>query len=400
MKHGHLSRYFEGVAAKLLSAVETRPSISHQHEFNGVQQLKQLFGTPRKIFDARFIYLGEDEDDFVSVDSTVTWYDSRENHPKRTEHRLYYLTTAVSEMASEGDLLVIGKRPRGNLLVLIVAAGTTAESQIRWLFGLQGDEKGRFTVVSIEDSRDVPLDLASRFVLEELGIEIESGDDFLELVLDRFSTGFPTTAIFSSFARESLRDVFAKDDPDRALVAWMEREEILFRTLERHFVADRISRGFGSDVDAFIDFSLSVQNRRKARAGFALENHLECIFKDHEVRYSRGAKTEENARPDFLFPGSREYRDVSFPSNRLRMLGVKSSCKERWRQVLAEADRIKIKHLLTLEPSISGSQTDEMQKNNLRLVLPKSLHKTYAPKQQVWLMNVADFIHSTKALTH
>ena len=59
-------------------------------------------------------------------------------------------------------------------------------------------------------------------------------------------------------------------------------------------------------------------------------------------------------------------------------MGVKSTCINRWRQVLAEADRIDHKHLLTLEASISRHQTDEMQAKNLQLVLPRGLHETYA----------------------
>lgn len=43
------------------------------------------------------------------------------------------------------------------------------------------------------------------------------------------------------------------------------------------------------------------------------------------------------------------------------MLGVKSTCKDRWRQVLSEAKRIDNKHLATLEPGISENQTAEMQ---------------------------------------
>lgn len=176
------------------------------------------------------------------------------------------------------------------------------------------------------------------------------------------------------------------------------RPLLLFRTLERHLVVDRISRGFGKDVDGFIEFSLSIQNRRKARAGFALENHIEQILREHRVRYSRGALTEGRARPDFLFPGRREYHDTSYPVSRLRMLGVKSSCKERWRQVLAEADRIRAKHLLTLEPGISEGQTAEMRKNDLRLVLPRSLHSTYNARQRDWLMDVSGFIGDVKSV--
>lgn len=73
------------------------------------------------------------------------------------------------------------------------------------------------------------------------------------------------------------------------------------------------------------------------------------------------------------------------------MLGVKSTCKDRWRQVLAEADRIEHKHLLTLEASISKHQTDEMRAKNLQLVLPRGLHETYMPEQQAWLMDISSF---------
>ena len=74
------------------------------------------------------------------------------------------------------------------------------------------------------------------------------------------------------------------------------------------------------------------------------------------------------------------------------MLGVKSTCKDRWRQVLTEADRIKEKHLLTLEAAISTNQTNEMKNRNLQLVIPKAIHETYLPEQQNYIMSVFDFI--------
>lgn len=74
------------------------------------------------------------------------------------------------------------------------------------------------------------------------------------------------------------------------------------------------------------------------------------------------------------------------------MLGVKTSAKERWRQVLAEADRIDNKHLITLEPAISKNQTDEMIAQNLQLVLPQPLMETYTEEQQADLITLSDFI--------
>lgn len=186
------------------------------------------------------------------------------------------------------------------------------------------------------------------------------------------------------------------DDPDHALIRWMEHEENLFKRLERHIVAERLKDGFNvgdvTDIDGFIKFSLSVHNRRKSRVGYALENHLEEIFKIHGVTYSRNKVTENRSKPDFLFPDIGLYHDPQFPASHLTMLGVKSTCKDRWRQVLAEAGRIEEKHLFTLEPSISENQTVEMQENNLQLVLPKQLHETYKPHQQEWLMDLFSFV--------
>lgn len=216
-------------------------------------------------------------------------------------------------------------------------------------------------------------------------------------MLEKFNGRFPTTRIFSAYARSTLEDLDPRHEPDLVLMTWMEREEILFRTLERHLIADRLSKGFTGegiaevDVDGFLSFSLSVQNRRKSRVGLALENHLELLFAENDLRYARTAVTENKAKPDFLFPGVAEYHDLAYATLKLTMLGVKSTCKDRWRQVLAEADRIDDKHLLTLEAAISTNQTDEMAAKRLQLVLPRGLHQTYTPAQQSWLMDVAEF---------
>jgi hypothetical protein len=80
-----------------------------------------------------------------------------------------------------------------------------------------------------------------------------------------------------------------------------------------------------------------------------------------------------------------------------RHSGVKSTLKDRWRQVLAEAQRIDQKHLLTLELGISVSQTDEMVRQSLQLVVPSQLHPTFTPKQAAWLLSFGDFISLVKS---
>jgi hypothetical protein len=78
------------------------------------------------------------------------------------------------------------------------------------------------------------------------------------------------------------------------------------------------------------------------------------------------------------------------------MLGVKSTCKDRWRQVLSEADRIEKKHLLTLEAAISTNQTDEMKSKQLQLVVPEKIHESFTKNQQEWLLDIQTFIETVK----
>lgn len=401
MKKGYLSEYFDGVAAKRLSAVEADTTRSNQHEFQAISKMLEFMGRPpeKTRIPARFMYLTDEDSGPIIEDAFLTLYDSRKDQPRRSaEYRFYFPTTQVSLKASEGDMLVIAKRRDAGLLVIIAENNSSIAGQISWLFGFSAQELPKFSVRSELENEHDRIAFASRLILENIGIEVESTEEsFLDIILEKFDGQFPKTREFSAFARATLDNLHPKDDPDAVLMAWMEREEILFRTLERHLISDRLAKGFADpdnnvvDVDGFIAFSLSVQNRRKSRVGFALENHLEFLFDQFGILYNRGKYTENRSKPDFIFPGIEAYRNPDFTPLKLTMLGVKSTCKDRWRQVLAEAQRIEQKHLLTIEASISRNQTDEMAAWNVQLVLPRSIHETYTLQQQNWLMSITEF---------
>ena len=392
-----LSNLFVGAVAKRLTLVETISERSNQHEFQGVQPLRQLLGdADRKGVPTRFIWLS-DEQGSLSEDGFLSWSNVRKGKPRTPEYHLYYSTNAATEAMGVGDLLIIALQRDGTFLAVITPASGSVQNQLLWLFGLEPPEGQNVTVQHLDAEHDTELGFAARYILDELSIEPEEPEaGQLDALIEPFGLVFPKTKTFSELARSSLPDVSAIDDPDGALVDWLDREEQLFRRLERRIVAKRIGDGFHGegavDVDGFLSFSLSVQNRRKARAGQALENHLEAVFQAQRIRYARGAQTENRNRPDFLFPGAEAYINPAFPESRLTMLGAKSTLKDRWRQVLSEAHRIDQKHLLTLEPGISRNQTDEMQAKALQLVIPRPLHRTFQPDKQDWLMDLGGFI--------
>jgi EcoRII C terminal len=400
---GLLSDCFVRVASKRLSAVEANPEKSNQHEFNGSDALKGLLGLEdkRKI-EATFIWLNDFQEG-ASDEGFVSWYDSRKNQTHRAaEYRLYYPSNAVSALMEEGDTLFLALRPSGELFVIVAPAESEIGNQLLWLFGLDNEPKLEFVTLDLKKSSTEKLDFAARFILDELGVDFEVPEtEHLDELLKAFKDGLPTTKIFAEFARKTvLQPCSPVEEPDTTLMAWLDHEEKLFRRHEHFTIAKRLDNGFvkngSTDVEGFMKFSIGVQNVRKSRMGLSLEHHAEEIFKAHGLKYARGQITEHKNKPDFLFPGIAEYRNSSFLPGHLTMLASKSTCKDRWRQVLSEAERIQQKHLLTLELGISQNQTDEMNAKGLQLVVPRKIHSSYNENQRKWLMDVEEFLQLAK----
>lgn len=389
-----LSKYFVSIGAKRLSAVETDPSASNQHELNGIAGFKQIFGLAKIEFKAKFAYLPDDEEKIIENTGDLTWYDAREHHPTRSEHRLYYSDNQVIPTANPGDLIVVARTDENNVVVFVAPKGSTSEKQLLWLFDID-EVENKFIVKDLRTEKS-DVGFAGRYIISSLGIEIEeTAPNYLDEILSLFGNQFPPTQAFSAYARSTLKDLSPADHPDETLMAWLEREELLFKTLETVIVKERLAKGFGkdgTDVDEFINFSLSVQNRRKSRAGHSFENHLAIIFGKCGIAFSKGSVTERNNKPDFLFPGHSQYHSDTFSTELLTMLGVKTTAKDRWRQVLAEAERIQHKHMITLEPSISKNQTDEMYAKHLQLIIPTPIMPTFSVEQQKQIINLSDFI--------
>ena len=156
---------------------------------------------------------------------------------------------------------------------------------------------------------------------------------------------FPTSEEMSATARY-IQDraydhiEYIQTNPDRKIIDWTNMEYTLFRALEYARYGDIITKGF-SDVDEFVKVANMVLNRRKSRAGKSLEHHLAAIFDGNAIQYSAQAVTEGNKKPDFIFPSGEAYHNSSFDIQKLVTLAAKTTCKDRWRQVLNEANRLK-----------------------------------------------------------
>ena len=74
------------------------------------------------------------------------------------------------------------------------------------------------------------------------------------------------------------------------------------------------------------------------------------------------------------------------------MMGAKTTCKDRWRQVLTEAIKIPHKHLFTLETAISSNQLQEMHASHLTLVSTPDVLATYPAASNTSTLTLQGFL--------
>jgi hypothetical protein len=189
--------------------------------------------------------------------------------------------------------------------------------------------------------------------------------------------------------------------PDDRLVRRRQCEFEIFKSVEEAIEGPKVAAGFKS-LDEFLVLAQTILQRRKSRSGRSLELHAREIFLEEGLQegahFSHGAISEGDKKPDFLFPSVAAYRDLAFPAEHLRMLAAKTTARDRWRQVLNEADRISVKHLLTLQEGVSENQFAEMEAARVQLVIPAGLISSFPESVKPKLMTLDQFIYDVRLL--
>jgi hypothetical protein len=213
--------------------------------------------------------------------------------------------------------------------------------------------------------------------------------------LDSFPSGEQIIEKALQLRSRSYRSV------DERLEARRQCEFEIFKSVEKVFWQPRLNRSF--DLDSFISLAQSILQSRKSRAGNSLELHARQILIEEAFRpnidFQHRPVTEHGKKPDFIFPSQAAYHDPSFPAEKLRMLAAKTTCKDRWRQVLDEANRIQSKHLLTLQEGVSETQFRQMVQSGLKLVVPKRLHDKYPEAIRSEILSLEAFLTEIRLLS-
>jgi hypothetical protein len=309
-----------------------------------------------------------------------------------------------------GDLMVIAPTREGALFILMAEEGSSREQQLLRLFRIEESGQPQLSAAPFDES--IAIDFVSASVLEELGLaeELEPvGSDSTAVsslvgeLVDEYPDSLPPGAAVAALVRSRLMTVDPIGDPDNALMRWIEVEAAVYKGWENQKIERRLLNGFTTDnglpdIEGFRQFSMSLRQSRVSRAGGALQFHFRALLDARGIRYVMEPQLDGGEFPDFLFPGVAEYENQDYPANGLRMLAAKFTAKDRWRQVLNEAVRIRPKHLLTLETGITYRQMNLMSRAQLILVLPTSVEQRYSPEQRQQILSVAAFIEEVASL--
>jgi type II restriction enzyme len=298
--------------------------------------------------------------DGTVTNSVVTWY----GKDTRREYRLTCFGRGFRFLKKDNV---------GNLLVIIPRDLAHFSA---YVFESEDD------IIAVQNALGVDL-IGGKITTYENGVlqSPETENACIEDQLCAFVEGvgdFPSPADISEAARHALEHCISglrSQGLDKRLVEAVETEYRLFKMVESRICTPLVTQRF-PDIDAFLSTAQTILQRRKARAGLAFQNQVQALFEEKNVPFCAQPKKIDGI-PDFIFPSQDAYLDRSFPAEKLTSLALKTTCKDRWRQVLQEASRCPRKHLLTLQGGISVPQLREMRDANVTLVVPKPLQKDY-----------------------
>ncbi len=282
-----------------------------------------------------------------------------------------------------GDVLVISRIAYGNFKAFILKTEDEIESFLN-AFGLSPVDSGSVIEVSQQ-------------------LKISNEEDEYAAFFKTLNGVFPSTEIMSKVSREiELKiknhesEIFT--NPDKKILDWTASEYRLFRHIEKSLHLNQVISGF-SDLEDFVSLANTILNRRKSRAGKSLEHHLSFIFSKNLLTFSEQKITEGNSKPDFVFPSIDAYHDSKYPRQNIFVLAAKTTCKDRWRQILNETKNLDKHYLFTLQQGITTNQLDEMLDSGVQLVVPKQHLYTFSEAYRGKILTLKSFINEVKRIS-
>jgi len=212
-------------------------------------------------------------------------------------------------------------------------------------------------IVKIWTARELSDEAVRRF-------EEEHGGNILEL--------FRKSASHGDMLRLLMEGSFAivKEQQQRSYPGRV--AELIWSSLENRTLSQQaLVAAIAAKAEDIRGIFKSMQNSIFALAGNCFQNYLRLWLDAFGIPYEPQEPVDGARTPDFVLPGIEFYFSKDREPDDAILLAAKTSCRERWQQILAEGRRVETHHLATLDSAIPGRTLKKMQADRVIVIVPE-----------------------------
>ncbi len=132
---------------------------------------------------------------------------------------------------------------------------------------------------------------------------------------------------------------------------------------------DLIARDGTISFEDMKSLHMSISQSRKTRAGKAFEFIIGEMFKRLHYPFEP-QQLVDGATPDFLMPSYAHFEENPIDCI---IFTAKRTLRERWRQIVTEANKGYAFFLATIDPKVTNNQINEAMKHKIYFVMPENL---------------------------
>ncbi|MCY3659420.1 MAG: type II restriction endonuclease [Caldilineaceae bacterium] len=116
----------------------------------------------------------------------------------------------------------------------------------------------------------------------------------------------------------------------------------------------------------------SATQQSRTRAGYSYEYQIEAMLAGGGIPFEKQVSLSSGRRSDFVLPSQVGLERPADPKQPGLILSVKTTLRDRWKQVLSEQGEHEL-YLATVDENIPATDIEEMASSNIHLVVPENL---------------------------
>lgn len=196
-------------------------------------------------------------------------------------------------------------------------------------------------------------------LFKKFKIKIPANDQLCAKVANELLEGKSKEYIKNNFS--NILDLMQ----DRIYEEYLKEQELIGQEI----IDEQLRKSGSVKFNELDKFFLSISQSRKSRAGGAFEFIIREMLIKLEYPFSEQVVIG-GAKPDYVLPSEEYFLERPLDSI---LLTAKRTLRERWRQIVTEANRAYGYFLATIDKKVSQNQIKQTSEHKVYIVVPESI---------------------------